>query len=192
MAGKIVLLFAAGVLLFAGCTYKNQERELEQRRAALNEKEQQLVLKEQSLDLREQVLNEREKVIDSTTKKIANDSLYLKYPAIPGKWNVKMVCTDTNCPGSAIGDTKNEQWEFAFQDNSVIVSATSNNKLVRVYSGSIQDGSMKLSLSHDFPDSLSSSMTVRLQLISEKEMTGEREIVQSSGCRIIYSLQLKK
>jgi hypothetical protein len=33
---------------------------------------------------------------------------------------------------------------------------------------------------------------VRLQQTKEKEMTGEREITQASGCRILYSLRLKK
>lgn len=185
----IILFF---VFVYSGCTYKNKERELEKRTAELNEREQQLVLKEQTLDLRSQALDEREKVLDSTSKKIANDSLFVRYPELPGLWNVKMTCTETNCSGSAIGDTKNEKWDFNFQNNNVIISAISNNKLVRVYSGEINDNTLKLTLSRDTPDSLSSSMSIRLQLISEKEMTGEREIIQASGCRIVYSLVLKK
>jgi hypothetical protein len=35
-------------------------------------------------------------------------------------------------------------------------------------------------------------MAVRLQNIKDKEIEGEREIVQSGGCRIVYSLQLRK
>ena len=180
------------MLVLQGCSLRQRETELDQKLADVNEKEQQLSLKEQSLDIREQQLNEKEKLLDSTTKKIANDSLYILHPQLPGTWLVKMQCTETNCSGSAVGDTKNEQWEFKFQDNSIIASAISNNQLVRVYTGSYTGNSLKLSLQQDSTDTQAAKMTIRLQNIKDKEMEGEREIIQASGCRIVYSLQLKK
>ena len=182
------------IILLSGCSLKERERELDKKTQQVNEREQELSLKEQSLDFREQVLNEREKSLDSTTKKMANDSLYILHPELPGSWNVKMVCTATNCAGSAIGDTKNEQWDFAFQDNSILASAISNNKLVRVYTGNFNGEAMRLSLQRDSTDNQSSKMTIRLHtnVKNESEMIGEREIVQPGGCRILYSLQLKK
>ena len=180
------------MLVFQGCSLRQREIELDKKLAEVNEKEQQLSLKEQSLDLREQQLNEKEKLLDSTTKKIANDSLYILYPQLPGTWLVKMQCIETNCVGSAVGDTKNEQWEFKFQDNSIIASAISNNQLVRVYTGTYAGNSLKLSVQQDSTDMQAAKMTIRLQNIKDKEMEGEREIIQASGCRIVYSLQLKK
>lgn len=180
------------IILLSGCSLRQREIELDKKTQQVNEKEQELSLKEQSLDFREQVLDEREKSLDSTTKKIANDSLFIMHPELPGSWNVKMVCTATNCPGSAIGDSKNEQWDFTFQDNSIIASAISNNKLVRVYTGNFTGDAIKLTLKKDSSDSQTAKMTIRLQNKSENEMTGEREIIQSTGCKILYSLQLKK
>ncbi|MEO7314956.1 MAG: hypothetical protein ABIW47_07215 [Ginsengibacter sp.] len=188
----IFILSVCSVLFLSSCNLRKREIELEKKTAQVNEKEQLLFVKEQSLEFREQMLNEREKLLDSTSKKIANDSLYINYPKLPGSWTVKMICTETNCPGSAVGDTKNEQWEISFHDNAIIATAISNNQMVRVYSGHYTGNSIRLTVQKDSADSQTSRMTVRLQNIKEKEMEGEREIIQEGGCRIVYALQLKK
>ena len=180
------------IVIFNGCNLRQREAELQKRAAELTEKEQQLTLKEQSLEFREQLLVEREKILDSTSKKIAADSLYMKFPQLAGTWSVKMVCIETNCPGSAVGDIKTEQWDFKFLDNTIIAKAVSNNKLVRVYAGNYTGNSIRLNVQKDSADLQTARMTVRLQNIKEKEMEGEREIIQSGGCRIVYSLQLRK
>ncbi len=188
---KWIFLFSICIGIFSSCSLRQREIELNKKLADVNAREQQLSLKEQSLDFREQQLNEREKKLDSTTRKNSNDSLYVQHQQLPGTWAVRMQCTETNCPGSAVGDTKNEQWEFKFQDNSVIARAISNNQLVRIYTGTYFGDLLKLSV-QDTTDANSAKMVIRLQNVKDKEMEGEREIIQASGCRILYSLQLKK
>jgi hypothetical protein len=187
-----IIFLVSGVFIFSGCSLRQREMELDKKLTEVNEKEQQLALKEQSLDFREQQLDTREKILDSTTRKIANDSLLILHPQLTGTWAVKMQCIETNCPGSAVGDTKNEQWDFKIQDNGVIASAISNNQLVRVYSGGYLNNSLRLSVQQDSTDLQFAKMTVRLQESKDKEMSGEREIIQANGCRILYTLQLKK
>jgi hypothetical protein len=191
MKGRIILSLLF-IIALSGCNLRQREIELDRKLAEVNEREQRLSLKEQSLELREQQLNEKEKKLDSTTKRNGNDSLLLLHPQLSGIWNVKMQCTETNCSGSAVGDTKNEQWQFKFQDNGVIVSAKSNNELVRVYTGVYRNNVLQLSVHADTSLPKSARILVRLQQIQDKEMSGEREIIQPDGCRILYSLQLKK
>ena len=188
----LLLLLISSAITFSSCNLRKRELELERKTAQVNEKEQLLFVKEQSLEFREQMLNDREKLLDSTSKKIANDSLFKNYPNLPGSWNVKMICTETNCPGSAVGDSKNEQWDISFHDNAIIATAISNNQMVRVYTGSYTGNSIRLTVQQDSADTQPSRMTVRLQNIKDKEMEGEREIIQAGGCRIVYALQLKK
>lgn len=190
----IVCFLALCLIALPGCSLRKREMELTKKIARVNEREQQLNLKEQFLAFREQQLDERAKLLDSTTKKIANDSLTALHPLLPGMWAVKMVATETNCAGSAVGDTKNEQWKFSFQNNNIIARAISNNKLVRIYTGSYtgNSNSIKLTLQQDTTTPVPARMTIRLQSIQDKEMEGEREIIQQNGCRIVYSLQLKK
>ena len=187
-----MVLYVFTGFIFSGCNLRDREIALEKRSAQIDEKEQLLFVKEQSLEFREQLLNDREKLLDSTSQVIANDSLFKNYPSLPGSWAVKMVCIETNCPGSAVGDTKNEQWDFTFHDNAIIATAISNNQLVRVYSGTNFGNSIRLTVQKDTTDAQTAKMVVRLQNIKEKEMEGEREIIQAGGCRIVYALQLKK
>ena len=193
MNRKLLLLYIVCCIFVAsGCNLRNRELEIEKKTTQLNEKEQQLNLKEQSLDFREQLLLEREKKLDSTSKKIAFDSLVIKFPELTGTWSVKMECIETNCPGSAVGDTKTEQWNFTVLDNKIIATAADNKKLVRVYAGGISGDAILLNVQQDSSDLQAAKMTVRLQRVNEKEMDGTREIIQSGGCKIVYSLLLKK
>jgi len=191
MKGIYLLSFFC-FIIFSGCSLRERETQLDRKLAEVNEREQQLALRQQTLEAKEQQLNEREKILDSTTKKIAGDSLILVHPNLPGTWNVKMQCIQTNCQGSAVGDTKNEQWDIRFQDNNIIAGAISNNKLVRVYSGTYSNNTIKLTSQEDSVDSPDTKMTVTLQINNEKDITGQREIIQPGGCRILYSLDLKK
>jgi len=179
-----------GIVFVSGCGLRQREMELNRKMRELNVKEQELALKEQSLAIKEEQLNEKEKSLDST-KNVVNDSLFLEHQKLPGTWMVEMQCTETNCPGSAVGDVKNEQWDFKFQNNMIIASAISNNQLVRVYTGDYLGNTLKLAVQQDSSDA-SAKIVVRLQQTKEKEMTGEREIIQANGCRILYSLRLKK
>jgi len=179
-----------GLFILSGCDLRKREIEMDKKMSELRQKEQELNLREQSLQLREDRLNEKQKILDSANR-MMNDSIVKEYPYIPGTWLVEMECTETNCPGSAVGDISNEQWEFKFQDNHVIVSATRNNNLVRVYIGDFNDGS--LSLAEQLDSSVSpGKILVSLQPKNAKEMQGRREITKEDGCRILYSLRLKK
>jgi hypothetical protein len=186
------LIFFLAMFFFTSCGLRQREAELETRANELNQKEQELMLKEKSLQLKEEELFKREKLLDSTSKNPA-DSFIAQHPQLPGKWNVTMRCTETTCSGSAVGDTKNEQWEISYENNGIVAKAFSENKLVRVYTGSNNEGIVELSTEPDNPDlSKSTRMIVRLQSIKENEISGLREILRPDNCHIIYALELKK
>ncbi|HET8574363.1 MAG TPA: hypothetical protein VFL76_10905 [Edaphocola sp.] len=183
------------LLLLSSCGLQEQRDKLKQEAIVLRQKEQELMLRKQELDAREQILNERQKKMDSVL--VGKDTLSTIYPAIPGRWLVKMVCTEATCPGSALGDTKVEQWAITFQNNMVVVKAMNNKfQLTRIYTGSITaDG--QLSLKAQAPeDSLSiaqyAQITIQLKQTKNDVMQGQRDIIQPEGCHITYTLDLKK
>ena len=184
------ILLLSGIIFLSSCGLRQREMELDRKTNELNQREQELSLKEQSLTAKEQQLKDREKEIDNS-KSIIRDSLDAEHTKIPGTWLVEMQCTETTCSGSAVGDIKNEQWEIKFQDNMVIASAMSNNQLIRVYTGAYFGNLLKLSVQQDSTET-SAKINVRLTQTKEKEMEGEREIIQANGCHILYSLRLKK
>ena len=174
------------------CNNRQQEKRLQQKELELNQKEQELLLKERSLQDREDQLAERENILDSSTNKLLVDTSVLLNTQLPGVYNATMHCTETTCPGSAVGDTKTEQWEINYQNNQVIVKAISGNKQIRVYSGNYSGNILELSSQQNDSIPPATKMIVRLQETKEDEMEGQREIIRGEDCHIVYALQLKK
>ncbi len=149
-------------------------------------------MKKKSLQLKEVELAQKEKLLDSSSKN-PTDSFIALHPQLPGKWDVTMRCTETNCSGSAVGDTKHEQWEIGYQNGGIVAQAFSGNKLVRVYSGSSNGNTIELSTATNTPEANSATkMIVRIQEIKDNEMTGQRDIIRPGNCHIIYALELKR
>jgi len=173
-----------------GCELKQREAELEKREAALNQKEQELIVKEKTLQIKEQELLQREQKMDSTLKA---DTIHQYNPALTGTWQVKMTCTETTCPGSAIGDVKTEQWNISYQASTVVARAMASDKLVRIYTGSFNGSTVELV--EDKTSTVSDTttkMVVQLRFIDATSMEGQREIIRNNECKIVYALQLEK
>ncbi|RIV27565.1 hypothetical protein DYU11_04470 [Fibrisoma montanum] len=183
-------LTAVLILALSGCRLQEREKELDRRTQELDQKEQQLVLREQQLSLKEADLTRREKAltapVDST-----GDSTVVYNPYLVGRWSVQMRCTETSCEGSAVGDTKTEQWAINYRDNRVFAQAVANNELFRVYTGSYKQDALVLTAQQD---SLAPNtrITVSLRFKTSSTMEGQREIVREGVCRIVYALELTK
>jgi hypothetical protein len=169
---------------------RQRERDLEIRANALNQKEQELLLKEKVLTLKEEELQKREMQLDSTR---VNDTSFIYKPALIGTWAVKMNCIETTCAGSAVGDSKTEQWNITYQNNGIIAKAFVGESLVRTYSGMYNGNALELfNEQRDTSDQTSVRMIVRLRLVDEKSMQGQREILREGICKIVYALQMNK
>lgn len=184
-----ILTFLTIFVLACSCTSRIKEENLQKREAALNQKEQELLLKERSLQLKEEELLKRAQYLDSTSH---IDSTHLIDSGLIGNWSVKMVCTETTCAGSAVGDTKSEIWQLSYESNSIIVKAMVNNQLVRVYTGFYTDNTIELVEGNKgTTTSASTKMIVRLRVIDKTHLEGQREITRED-CKVIYTLQLEK
>lgn len=185
---QYILIFFFTLLLITGCDSGKKSRELRQKETELTQREQDLAARDQALNLREDALNQKVRITDST---VIADTANTAPPAITGKWTAQMTCTETTCAGSAVGDTKTEQWEITYQGGTFVARAMANGQLVRVYTGSYTDGTIELT--EELASSASSTpakMMVRLKPVSESRMEGQREIVRENNCRILYDLQL--
>jgi hypothetical protein len=188
---KPYLIILVSILCMSSCSLREREKELERRTTELNEKEQQLLLKEQTLKLKEDELAAKESRLDSSLKFSADSDTTQTNPKYFGDWHVRMDCIETSCTGSAVGDSKIEQWTIDSADNGVIVRAMVGSHLVRVYSGRQQGSYLQLSSEETGTAAGNVKMMVRLQLTGE-ELEGRREITRPGECRIVYSLDLKR
>lgn len=193
---RILFLYLLIAFFISGCGIRERERAAQQKEAELAQKEQELLLKEKTLQLKEEELLVKQQQLDST-KQQQSDSTKIDTAAvynrdIIGNWSVNMTGIETTCPGSAVGDTKSETWVFSYQNNNIIVKAMSDDKLVRVYTGAYKNNLIELTEDVELsPTSSETKMLVRLTLLNEKSMEGQREIIRSD-CKIVYSLQLNK
>lgn len=183
-----LFILLAFLFLLPGCGLRKREEQLEMKEAALRQKEQELLLKEKTLLLKEEELLLKE-------KKTLEDSIYqiekLFRDTLVGSWKVQMVCTETTCSGSALGDTKNEQWIFSYEGNNIIAKAMAENRIVRVYTGIYTGNTIELLEEHDRDPASTTKMVVRLRITSPTQMQGQREI-NRPNCKVLYDLQLDK
>ncbi len=182
------LLFFCPLLLLMLNSCDSREQKLRKKESELQQKEQELLLKEKELEIREQQLkNGSAANVDTVGASSAPKNM-----AITGIWAVKMECIETDCEGSAIGDTKNEHWEISYQNSTILAKAKANNKLVRVYTGKQLGKVFELSAEQNAADKTpAAKIIVKLKPISTDKMEGRREIYRE-GCRIIYALELTK
>lgn len=183
------LLPAIALWLFAGCGEQKKDSELRAKQADLLRREEVLLQREQALQQREASVAARELRLDSAK----TDTLHVINPAIAGRWGAQMTCTETTCNGSAVGDTKNEQWELNYQGNALVAQAKADDQLVRVYKGFSGNSGIELRNEPAVSDSTAkTTMVVRLRLVDDTHLEGTREILRENGCKIVYSLRLEK
>ncbi len=178
--------------LLSSCGLREREKQLQQKTQEINQKEQQLLLKEKELQTRLEEVEKRENKLDSSGSLVLRDTVAIN-PDFLGEWDVKMQCTETNCSGSAVGDTKLETWIIEQKENEIIARAMSGNNLVRAYTGNFNGNLLILNNEQEDPEhKVLSRMSVRLQKVKDNQLEGRREITRVGECRILYELELKR
>ncbi len=183
------IFFLAIIFLLSGCGLREREEALHQREAELAQREGLLYQREQAVAAREAEIVRKTHVADS----LAQDTLLRLEPRLIGRWNTRMVCTETTCPGSAVGDTKTEVWEFAYDGRRLLARALVKDQVVRIYNGESTVNGISLTEEVVAPAAgTPTRITVNLTLRDDNTLEGQREIVREEACHIVYSLQLKK
>lgn len=185
MKPNLILLFIL-IICLHGCGLNEREKNLQKLQKEIALKEQALLILEQRLKLKEEALDHVRQSLDSAKMQIDSASVY--NPDIVGKWTVKMNCIETSCDGSALGDSKTEQWDISYNKNTIVVKAYSGPVLIRVYVGNYRDNQLKIL---DERPNMDVSFKASLNFINTKRMDGTREVLQKD-CKIVYSLNAEK
>jgi hypothetical protein len=189
---KIFSIVSIGLFLLIqiSCNTDRREKELQQKQEMLDQKEQELILKEKTLQLKEVELLARETKLDST---LQTDSTSVYDSTLLGKWAVKMVCTETSCSGSAVGDTKTELWEITMEGKSFIAKAMSGEQLIRVYSGLFTGNTLELiAETEKSSEQPAAKIVARLHIVNESRLEGTREIVRENDCKTTFTMEMQK
>ena len=183
-----IALFAF-ILISAACGESGNEKSLESREKEVEAKEKQLQTFERELQLKENDLIKREQLLDSLSQS-ASGGVYNK--KLVGNWVVTMECIETTCEGSAIGDTKTEQWNISYQNNKVIAKASANKKLIRTYTGLFKENNLALTAGQTPETDTHMDVTLTPHQATEGLMEGQRVISQGGKCKIVYAIKAEK
>ena len=186
---KIVVIVIP-IMVLLGCDYKQQEKKIKDRSAQLDSIEQHLLLREKIVSLKEDSLRRLFAYNDSLARV---DTITILPPQLIGEWATKMVCIETNCTGSAIGDVRNDRWTLTSVDSSVVINSSTNSTITRMYTGAYYaNHTIKVSTGKEVNPHETSTIKIALSDIRDNKIRGNREVIQPDGCRILYSVEMDK
>lgn len=175
------LLFS--IFIFSSCGVEQKQRELQSKEEALDKREQELNLRQKTILATEAELLRKDSSANSFA--VINDTL-------PGTWEVQMVCTESSCPGSAVGDTKKEVWVMNYQGNHLVARTKTGDQVTRVYTGIYTGHTIELvEFRASTPNEPATTMVVRLFFKNGTTLEGHREIIRED-CRVMYSVKADK
>ena len=177
--------------LFTGCDSQQRENSLRLKGDSLLKKEADLAILEKNLLLKEEDLEARKHLLDSVQQE---DTNYIIDPKLTGAWDVRMTCSETNCPGSAVGDTKAETWRFSFQGKRLSVVSLVRNQVSRFYTGKYTSEGIYLKgdIESEAEVATNTKIEVQLQVKDTNTIEGVRRIIREGDCTITYSIKLNR
>jgi len=165
--------------------------------------EQELIKREQALELREDSFAQKETEYQMLLKMrdslIAVKDSIKSLPARPwpdsiaGKWNSKLICTESNCNDYVIGDQRTYTWEFG-GDSLRLITKVLNNKdeLVREYDSDYSENKISLFFKTDSTASKPVTMRVDLNKIRKNTIKGTHTITINNNCTAKFSVELTR
>lgn len=183
---KKKLLFTAVVLSFLyACNDHTKERELMQREADLNRREQMFQAKEaEYLSLL--------KMRDSLQYQDSIVNIIAWPEEISGQWNSKIVCVETSCSDYVIGDTRNDLWEFSQDSIQLLVNVYNKKDLIRVYASEYSNNQISLHYATDTTAQKFVDMKVYLSEITPNKISGYRTVSVNGLCSAKFTVELNK
>ena len=184
--------------LLTGCGFQEREDAIRKKEEALTMREQVLLQKESELALSEKDLQKMQlrikQQLDSTLRDSLQRDTTRYHKEVLGQWTAVMTCTETTCPGSAVGDTKTETWVFSYEQNHLVAKAMAGDKVTRIYTGKNTNTQViELTATVEATETVpATKIVVRLNPIDNKTLDGQRHIIREGGCAIMYSLKLTR
>ena len=178
---KFLLIFFLGfALTLTSCTDQEKDDQLKKREETLLVKEQEFSAKEQEY--------ESLKAMRDSLEHFADTIVALKIPEnILGKYNGKMICTESNCSEHVIGDSRNDIWEVSPEAVKIINKSGGEKIYLAKYSGS----EIKLTSELNSPSTTQSIITLQLPADNATRIKGSREFT-SNNCISKFSVDLEK
>ncbi|WHF50889.1 hypothetical protein QGN23_10665 [Chryseobacterium gotjawalense] len=178
---SLILFLLTFTLMLTSCNNPEQENQLKEREAALLVKEEKFAEKEQDY--------EALKMMRDSLERLPTDTIIpVKIPEnIIGKWNGKMICTESNCSEHVIGDLRNDLWEFTAEHLKI----TNKSGGEKIYTGKYNGSELKLTSENNSASTSQSVITLQLSSQTTGRIKGSREFT-GNNCTSKFSVELEK
>lgn len=176
----LVSFMLAFNLTLTSCNDQEKESQLKQRELTLLNKEKEFADKEQDY--------ESLKAMRDSIEHSSDSIVAVKIPEnILGKWNGKMICTDSNCSEHVIGDLRNDIWEFS--ENGVKITNKSGGE--KLYTTKYTGSEIKLTSENNVASPSQSVITLQLSEENKGRIKGSRDFT-GNNCNSKFSVDLEK
>ena len=166
--------------MLTSCNDPKKDQELKQRELMLFNKEKAFAEKEQDYT--------RLKMMRDSLQSIPDTLIATQVPAkILGRWNGKMICTESNCSAYVIGDLRSDIWEIT-KDSVKIINKSGGT---RMYSSRVDGSELKLNSDKNLLPNNKYEITLQLPVESMDRIKGNREIIRDN-CTSKFSIDLEK
>lgn len=183
---RTYLLLIFSILTVVSCLNDEKKTSLEKREAEIMEKEKQFAGKEAEY----QALLKMRDSLNASTDSIA---VIHRIPFnINGKWNGRIVCTESNCSDYVVGDTRVDQWEITEKDGEITAKNLNKTGNVRVYKGTFDGSAIYLKHSSDPSAGKQLDMKIDLLTLDSLKLSGSREVQVNRQCLSKFSIDLTR
>lgn len=181
----LLTFFLSFTLMLISCNDQDQDKEEQ-----LKKREEVLLTKEKEFSAKEKDYESLIAMRDSLQKHVYTmDTVVVsKIPEnIIGKYNGKMICTESNCSEHVIGDSRSDIWEVSQEG----VKITNKNGGEKIYQATYSSTEIKLTSELNSTTSTQSVITLQIPIENTTRIKGMREFT-GNNCNAKFSVDLEK
>lgn len=176
------------IILISFCFVACNDQKREQ---ALDKREQALIVKEMKFAAKAAEYQSLLQMRDSLLSKKTDTPAVQKWPpGIPGNWNGKILCSESNCSDYVVGDQRSDTWVFASDSTSIFTKIINSGKLLRVYTASADSTQIKLHYKTDSTATRKVDIKIVLSPAGNNLLKGTQTISVNNKCTARFSVEL--
>jgi len=188
------LTFLLSIFLLVGCNGKKSEDQLRQRELVLQLRIDSFANVEKEYH---ELLQMKDSIVKADSLRLVNDSLssVVKFwpQHLAGRWNGRLVCTESDCSDYVIGDQRVDTWEFKSDSLNLYADLLNNkNQIVRTYNAAFSGNNIVLSFKTDSSVSKKVAMQTTLNEIMPDKMKGIHTITIDNDCTAKFTVEFTR
>ena len=164
-----------------------------QRKQQLDAREKSLMAKEMEFAAKAADYQSLIRMRDSLMSGTKDTAIVQHWPAdIPGSWNGKTVCNESDCNDYVVGDQRTDTWVFASDSASIFTKIINKEKLLRVYTANVDSTQISLHYRSDSTATRKVDIRVLLNATGKNQLKGTQTISVNDNCKARFTVELER